>query len=326
MSPVPSPESRVLIVVEPDRSEVQTVEYGVREARDSAAELGMPIDVDVWVIDSGDDSAATRRTRTRIEAVLRSFDPDDQLRASVDVHPLDVQGMSDRTDALLESADIGGFSRLILAADSEFSIQRLREVLGVTTVELAPTAVAHEQRRLLHPGGLRRVGAVFGVTYLFYLAVGGFAGGLDLLTGAISAGVVALALSHVALQKEPTLPRTGRRLVRMAVFLPILLWEIVKANFVIAYLILHPQLPIDPAFDIHETNTRSGLERMVLANSITLTPGTLTIDVHEEMFTIHSLTASARDEIEGGQLERLVGWVFHGRTEPLQGEEEGGDG
>lgn len=175
-----------------------------------------------------------------------------------------------------------------------------------------PRETTRERRRLLHPGGRRRLATIFGLTYLFYLAIGGFAGGADLVTGAISAAVATLAFSHVALREEPRLSRTVPRLARFLAFVPLLCWEILKANVTMAAVILHPRLPIDPAMETVEIGTEEGLERMVLANSITLTPGTLTVDVEGETFTIHSLTAAARDDLAGGRLLRAVAWVFHG--------------
>jgi len=50
-----------------------------------------------------------------------------------------------------------------------------------------------------------------------------------------------------------------------------------------------------------------------LANSITLTPGTLTVSVTDRAFTIHSLTAGARADLFDGGLERAVRFVFYGR-------------
>lgn len=154
--------------------------------------------------------------------------------------------------------------------------------------------------------------ALFALSYGFYLAIGGFVGGLDLVTGAISAAIVAVSFARITFRDDPSLDRTTLRVARFLVFLPVLLYEIVKANLVIAALILHPRLPIDPALDTVETETEEPLERMVLANSITLTPGTVVVDVEETVYTVHALTADALESIPGGRLERLVAWVFHG--------------
>ena len=308
----------------PRSSAVETVEYALREASDTDAERGASPVVEVHVVVDSADSADVHETRRRIEESLSALEPGRETRWSVDIAPLDGEDPVSRTEALLARVENDRVSRIVLGADNELSVARLRNGFDETRVELAPAAEAPERRRLLHPGGARRFTAIFGLTYLFYLAVGGFAGGPDLVTGAISAGVVALSLSRVAFREEPTLDRTGLRIARTFVFLPVLLWEIVKANFVIAYLILHPRLPIDPSMGTVETATEEGLERMALANSITLTPGTLTVDVRDRAFTIHSLTAGARADVERGRLERLVAWVFHGKRPEEPSDTTGG--
>ncbi|MFB6303870.1 MAG: Na+/H+ antiporter subunit E [Haloferacaceae archaeon] len=312
MSQSSTPGARVLVVVG-EREAVPTVERGLREARDARADLEEPVTVDVVLVADGD-------VRTRVEAAVAAFDAEG-VTAACDAVSLPAGDPAARTDALLARVGDAPVSRCLVGPGVDLSAERLRERFGPAAVELAPAAVAGERRRLLHSGGWRRLATVFGLTYVFYLAVGGFAGGLDLLTGALSAGVVALSLSRVALREEPAFPRSAVRLARMAVFLPVLLWEVVKANVAIAYVILHPRLPVDPSVWTLETDTREGLERMVLANGITLTPGTLALDVDGRTFTVHSLTPAARSDLEGGRLERLVAWVFHGRDGPPDGGE-----
>lgn len=312
-----------MVVTKSGSTAVQTIDYALREARDLSAEFGGSVLIDIRII--APDDSIEAGTKNRIEEVISAFDAPAELRTRIEYLTLRGDTSESQTEALLACLGTQSLSRLIIAADTELAIGRLRERFGVTTVELAPSTPSYERRRLLHPGGPRRFGTIFGLTYLFYLAIGGFAGGLDLLTGAVSAGVVALAFSHVALSEEPELQRTGGRLVRMVVFLPVLLWQIAKANLVIAYLILHPELPVDPSLEVIETDTRDGLERMVLANSITLTPGTLTIDVRERAFTIHSLTARARSDLSDGRFQRLVSWVFHGNEHTDTPNQRGGD-
>ena len=324
MSPGSLPQPRFSVVVASGGAVVGPIEYALREARDLHAERGDPVTIDLCVLTSGGSIDAG--TRRRIQQTVSPFEAGGGLQSSIE--PLGRPGTTAaaRTDALLDHLGDRALSRLVIAGDTDLSVARLRERFGVTTVELAPTTTPDERRRLLHPGGRRRLGAIFGLTYLFYLAIGGFAGGADLVTGAISAAVVALALSHVALREEPTLGRTGWRLVRMVAVLPVLLWEIAKANVVIAAIILRPSLPIEPSMQVIDTDTSDGLERMVLANSITLTPGTLTIDVRDRAFTVHSLTARARRDLQRGRLQSLVGWVFHGSARPVPRDGEGGDG
>lgn len=314
-------EPRICAVVTSRTTAARTVERAVRGARDLHAETGATVAVGIRIVVGADGSPAAEGTEAHVEEVLSALEPHSGWDVDVTDLRLGVAEGADATglaDALADRLAGAGVARIVLADDGVFSAERLRDRLGTTAVELVPVDRSPARRRLLHPGGVRRLVTVFGLSYVFYLAVGGFAGGLDYLTGAVSAAVVAISLSHVALREEPTISRTGVRLARTVVFVPVLLWEVVKANFAIAYVILHPRLPIDPSTGVIETDTRGGFERMVLANTITLTPGTLTVDVRGREFVVHSLTAAAREDLSGGRLQRLVSWVFHGASPPAE--------
>lgn len=82
-------------------------------------------------------------------------------------------------------------------------------------------------------------------------------------------------------------------LFRLAPFLVRYFWvlveEIVKANVCVLKIILSPQMQPEPAFVYFETRLKGGMARTLLANSITLTPGTITISVEEGRFCVHCL-------------------------------------
>lgn len=80
------------------------------------------------------------------------------------------------------------------------------------------------------------------------------------------------------------------------------LYELIKANLQVAYLALHPKMPIRPGIIALEIRHRSPLGTTLLANSITLTPGTLTMDVSEDGQTlyIHTLDISHPDDVREG--------------------------
>jgi multicomponent Na+:H+ antiporter subunit E len=94
--------------------------------------------------------------------------------------------------------------------------------------------------------------------------------------------VVAFLVSALAGQFLITTEKSRRffpRLIQAVNYLIHFLWEVVKANFHVAYIVLHPNLPIKPGIVKIETKLTKESGITVLANSITLTPGTLTIDV-----------------------------------------------
>jgi multicomponent Na+:H+ antiporter subunit E len=200
-------------------------------------------------------------------------------------------------------------------------------------VQTAPVQRGRRSPLLVRRATLAQFLALFGVSYLFYLLLAGSVAPFELVTGAISAGIVSAALWGISLTTPVEPARTARQLARFALYVPYLLWEIVQANVEIAYVVLHPDLPIDPEVVEFDAAVWSALPVTTLANSITLTPGTLTVNVSKRHFTVHTLTRNAREGLFSGTLERAVRFVFYGRAgaripsplERRQTEEEGGE-
>jgi len=157
-----------------------------------------------------------------------------------------------------------------------------------------------------------QIGSLFGLSFVFYQVLAGEFVLLDLVTGAISATIVAVSISRITLTRDPSL-ETIRRLLRLAVYTPYLVWEILKANVQVAAIILHPRLPVDPRMTRVRPAVWGALPVTTLANSITLTPGTLTVRVDGRSLTVHTLIPPAREDLFDGGLERGVRFVFYGR-------------
>ena len=89
-------------------------------------------------------------------------------------------------------------------------------------------------------------------------------------------------------------------------FLPWLAWEIVKANIDVARIILSPSLPISPVLLKVSASQKTEVGMVAYANAITLTPGTVTVDVDGtgSEFTIHAITAEAANELETGRMDQ----------------------
>ncbi len=83
-------------------------------------------------------------------------------------------------------------------------------------------------------------------------------------------------------------------------------WEIVKSNLAVARLILTPSLPISPTVVKVRASQSSELGQVIYANSITLTPGTVSMDLENGRIEVHALTASMARELEGGDMDRRV--------------------
>jgi multicomponent Na+:H+ antiporter subunit E len=89
-------------------------------------------------------------------------------------------------------------------------------------------------------------------------------------------------------------------------YVPWLLWEILKANVDVARIILHPKLPIRPHLFRVEASQRSEVGQVIYANSITLTPGTISLDVRDNGILVHALTDEAADELKKGEMDGRV--------------------
>jgi len=92
----------------------------------------------------------------------------------------------------------------------------------------------------------------------------------------------------------------------LLIYLPWLFWEIAKANVDVARIVLHPRLPISPQLIQVRAGQDDDVGRVIYANSITLTPGTVTIDTEGELITVHALTKEAADGVLSGDMDRRV--------------------
>lgn len=185
----------------------------------------------------------------------------------------------------------------------------------------APASRPVRRSRLRRRGGLLQFGLLFGISFLFYQLLGGFAIATgdsfdlyyELITGTIAAGIVSGSLYAVSLSDRVRVGRLLKRTVRLVVYVPYLLYEIIKSNLLITTIILHPKLPIEPRMIRVRSAVWGGAAMMTLGNSITLTPGTLTVRTDGQQMYVHGLFQSARDGIADGALERAVRFVFYGR-------------
>ncbi len=99
-------------------------------------------------------------------------------------------------------------------------------------------------------------------------------------------------------------------------YVPWLLWEIVKANYDVAKAILIGGDSIRPRLMVVKASQSSEVGRVTFANSITLTPGTVTIGVEDDVFTIHSLTPGSYEGLETGDMDRRVTALELGKGGP----------
>lgn len=93
---------------------------------------------------------------------------------------------------------------------------------------------------------------------------------------------------------------------RMIAYLPWLLWAIAKANVDVTARILSPRLRISPQMVVIESGQKTALGQVIYANSITLTPGTVSVDVGEGRILVHALTSESAEDLQTGEMDRKV--------------------
>jgi multicomponent Na+:H+ antiporter subunit E len=141
--------------------------------------------------------------------------------------------------------------------------------------------------------------------YLFWLILSGHFSPLLLILGGVSALLVAWLLRRMdrvdgtAVRLRPSLALAG--------FGVWLFWHLIKSNIEVARIIWDPTLPITPCWTrLPVQASTTPLQRTLYANSITLTPGTLTADVHEDHFLVHTLCDRGIGLLHDGEMERRI--------------------
>ena len=140
--------------------------------------------------------------------------------------------------------------------------------------------------------------------FVFWLLLSGHYVALIISFGVVSALLVTYLVRRMdQVDEEPGSFLPGIALMR---YFGWLLWQVVLSNIDVARRIWHPSLPIRPTWQRLDTEVSTPLEKTLYANSITLTPGTLTTDVRDDHFMIHSLCPEGIEELRKGEMEKRI--------------------
>jgi multicomponent Na+:H+ antiporter subunit E len=106
-----------------------------------------------------------------------------------------------------------------------------------------------------------------------------------------------------------------KRYVWLLLYIFIFLWECIKANFDVAYRVLHPAMPIKPGIVKVPLEIKSDIAKTMLANSITMTPGTIAVDVKDDIMYVHWIYVSSEDpevytQKVSGRFENYIKKIF----------------
>ncbi|MDH3642360.1 MAG: Na+/H+ antiporter subunit E [Gammaproteobacteria bacterium] len=138
---------------------------------------------------------------------------------------------------------------------------------------------------------------------LWFLLSGSYVALLLALGFASSVFVVAIALRMHIVDRETHPIHLHSAIVFYWIWLT---WEIVKANIDVARRVLDPRLPMSPNLLRVKATQKTDLGRVSYANSITLTPGTVSVRVEGDSILVHALTREAAEVLAKGEMDRRV--------------------
>lgn len=142
------------------------------------------------------------------------------------------------------------------------------------------------------------------VLYGFWLLLSGYFTAFLMTAGAASAiAVVALARRMEIVDHEGHPIHLGWRALT---YWPWLIIEIVKSAWDVSRIILNPRLPVSPTLIRVKTSQKTEVGVVVYANSITLTPGTISVDVGHGEILVHALTREGAAGLQSGEMDRRV--------------------
>jgi multicomponent Na+:H+ antiporter subunit E len=143
-----------------------------------------------------------------------------------------------------------------------------------------------------------------GFLFAFWLALSGQYTPILIAAGLVSAVLCVLAAVRMRVADAEGHP-VGL-LWGAITYYPWLALEIAKSAWSVTKVILHPSLPISPTMTVVRASQKTAAGRATYANSITLTPGTVTVGVNGDELTVHALERSGALDLEGGNMDRRV--------------------
>ena len=147
--------------------------------------------------------------------------------------------------------------------------------------------------------------SAFIVLYLFWLLLSGYFGAFLLAAGAGCAAAVVLIARRMDIVDREGHP-IHLALRALLSYWPWLVKEIVKSGWDVSRRILDPRLPVSPALARFKPSQTTVLGLVIHANSITLTPGTISVEVNAGEFLVHALTQEGAAGLAGSEMDRRV--------------------
>lgn len=145
---------------------------------------------------------------------------------------------------------------------------------------------------------------LFLLLFVTWLLLSGYFTPLLLILGLASCGI-AVYIGH----RMDVVDHEGHPIhlyPRLLNYIPWLTVETVKSNIAVAKIILKKDMPISPVVFRVKSTQKGDVGKMIFANSITLTPGTISMSVDDDSILVHSITQEAADDLLSGEMDRRV--------------------
>lgn len=209
------------------------------------------------------------------------------------------------------------FEILEKARNDEKARNEARELLyssAKLTSETKSLASKREARAILAGAkqprlALRNFTITFFLLFAFWILLSARFDAFHLTLGIICSILVAY-LSHDLLFLNVRLGDFRTRAKRFFAAGPWFLGQIFSANLHVAYLALSPKMPVDPQIIRFRTKLETDISWVALANSITLTPGTITVDIRDGEFFVHALDKKVAYDLNTGEMEDKIAHVL----------------
>ena len=155
----------------------------------------------------------------------------------------------------------------------------------------------------------------FFVIFTFWLFWSGMFDLFHVSLGLISSAIVVKWTGHLFVESSQSFSRRLVEWFRFEIYSVWLLWQIILANIQVFKLAFHPNILslIHPEFISFKTNLKGDVAKFILAQSITLTPGTVTVTINENEFKVYAINNEAASGVPG-DMEKKVSEIYKGRN------------
>ena len=143
------------------------------------------------------------------------------------------------------------------------------------------------------------------IMFAFWILLSGEFTFILILSGVIFSCIVSF-MCHDFFIGNANIKLETIRILKTIRYLPWLMWQIFLCNIDVVKMTFNPNMPISPTVISFDPELKTDMGIVTLANSITLTPGTVTITGAKNKFLVHAITESAAESLMEGEMQRRV--------------------